>query len=176
MCPLWISSGPCFFNIVNRHEKLSFMNVLLGGSELFSSCSVWFTETLEVNDLPFAKESDHIIDIRIIGQAEDVIVGKAGLLLCRHVLSEIGNNIASNLHCGGGPGIARGKLRIYPGGVVHKIGIKPGGFDLILIEVACKLMDQSTHHLQVAQFLSTQRSIGNVPLSRNLRTAAIYWL
>ena len=52
---------------------------------------------------------------------------------------------------------------VYPNSMVNKIGVETGGFDLLLAQVAGELMDQGAHHLQVAKFLSTQRSIGNVP-------------
>lgn len=70
--------------------------------------------------------------------------------ICGHIFGKIGDDVPSDLHSRGGPGIARGKLGIDASGVVHKVGIKPGGPDLIFAEIAGKLMDQSTHHLQVA--------------------------
>ena len=39
-------------------------------------------EALEVDDFPGPQELDDIIDIRIIAQTKDVIVCRAGLLLC----------------------------------------------------------------------------------------------
>ena len=41
-----------------------------------------FTETLEVNDLTGTQELDDVIDIRVIGKTENVVIGNAGLLLC----------------------------------------------------------------------------------------------
>ena len=44
-----------------------------------------FAEALEVDDFPFPQEADHVVHIRIVRQAQDVVVGKAGLLLwCNH--------------------------------------------------------------------------------------------
>ena len=43
---------------------------------------VRIAEPLEVHDLPLAQESDGVGDIRIVAEAEDVVVGNAGLLLC----------------------------------------------------------------------------------------------
>ena len=40
------------------------------------------TKALEVDYFSLTQESDHIIDIRIVGQAEDIVIGKAGLLFC----------------------------------------------------------------------------------------------
>ena len=39
------------------------------------------TETLEVDDLPLSEELDDIVDIRIIAQPQDVVIGDPGLLL-----------------------------------------------------------------------------------------------
>ena len=47
---------------------------------------VCITKPLEVDDLALAQEADHVIDIRIIGQAENIVIGKAGLLLCCDLL------------------------------------------------------------------------------------------
>ena len=48
---------------------------------------VCFAETLEVDDFPLSQETDDIVDVRVVGKAEDIVVGEAGFLLCRHILS-----------------------------------------------------------------------------------------
>ena len=108
---------------------------------------VCFAETLEMDNLAFPEEANDIIYVRIVRQAENVVIGEAGFLLCGHIFGKIGDDVPSDLHSRGGPGIARGKLGIDASGVVHKVGIKPGGPDLIFAEITGKLMDQSTHHL-----------------------------
>ena len=35
-----------------------------------------------MDDFPLPQEADHVVDIRVVGQAEDVVVGEAGFLLC----------------------------------------------------------------------------------------------
>ena len=40
------------------------------------------TEALEVDHFPGPQEADGVVDIRVIGQAENVVVGNARLLLC----------------------------------------------------------------------------------------------
>lgn len=37
-------------------------------------------ESLEVNDFPRPQELDGIIDIRVVGETEDIVIGDAGLL------------------------------------------------------------------------------------------------
>ena len=40
-----------------------------------------FAETLEMNDLPLPQESDDVIDIRIVADAQDVVISDASFLL-----------------------------------------------------------------------------------------------
>ena len=39
-------------------------------------------EALEVDDLPGAQKFDDVVDIRVVGKPQNVVVGDAGLLLC----------------------------------------------------------------------------------------------
>lgn len=39
-------------------------------------------EALEVDDLPGTQKFDDVVDVRVIGQPQDIVVGDAGLLLC----------------------------------------------------------------------------------------------
>jgi len=41
-----------------------------------------FAETLIVDDLSLAQEADCVIDVRVVGKPQDVIVGFAGFLFC----------------------------------------------------------------------------------------------
>ena len=41
-----------------------------------------FPEALEVDDLALTKEADGITDVGVIAEAQDVVVGGAGLLFC----------------------------------------------------------------------------------------------
>ena len=47
-----------------------------------SSCTLCFAEALEVHDLARTQELDDVVDVGIVGKAQDVIVGHARLLLC----------------------------------------------------------------------------------------------
>ena len=58
---------------------------------------VCLAEALEMHDLPLPQEADGVVDIRIVAEAEDVVVGDAGLLLCRQILCQIRNHIPGNL-------------------------------------------------------------------------------
>lgn len=101
----------------------------------------WFAKTLEVDDFPLPEKTDDIVNIRIIGQTENVVIGEAGFLLCRHILSQIGDHVPSNLHGRSRPGITGGELGVYAGGMIHKICVKASGFDLFLIQISGKLMN-----------------------------------
>ena len=43
---------------------------------------VCFAEPLEVYDLPGTEEADDVVYVGIVAEAEDIVVGNAGLLLC----------------------------------------------------------------------------------------------
>lgn len=40
-----------------------------------------FAEALEVDDFPLPQEADDVVYVWVIGQAENIVIGKAGLLL-----------------------------------------------------------------------------------------------
>ena len=52
-----------------------------------------FPEPLEVYDLSPAQESDRIADVVVVDQAQDIVVGGAGLLLGRHVFRQVSADI-----------------------------------------------------------------------------------
>lgn len=81
-----------------------------------------------------------------------------------HVLGEVGDGVAGGLEGGGGEGHSACGLRPDAGGVIHKVDVKAGLFDLLDGEVAGELVDDGADHLQMRQLLGTQRSIGNVPM------------
>lgn len=94
---------------------------------------VCFAKTLEMDDFTLPQETDHVAHVGVVGQAEDVVVSEAGFLLGRHVLGQIGDDVSGDLHGGRGPGIAGRELGIDAGGMIHKVGIKAGGSDLLLV-------------------------------------------
>ena len=65
---------------------------------LVPSCTLRFAEALEVHDLARTQELDDVVDVGIVGKAQDVIVGHARLLLGGEVLGEVGDGIARDLH------------------------------------------------------------------------------
>ena len=59
-----------------------------------------FTKPLEVHNLSHAQELDGLADIRILHKAKDVVIGSSRLLLCRHILHQIRDNVAGGLELG----------------------------------------------------------------------------
>ena len=60
-----------------------------------------FAESLEMYDLALSQETDGVADFRIFDQAENVIVSGACFLFCRHILEEIGDQVALALEFAG---------------------------------------------------------------------------
>lgn len=116
-----------------------------------------------MHDFTLPEEADDVVDIGVIRETQDVVIGRACLLFGAHILGEIGDNVALDSDRSGGPGSAAGKLGIDPCGVIDKIGIKARFFDFFDAHIAGQLMHQRTYHLQMAQFFRTCRSIGNGP-------------
>lgn len=115
-----------------------------------------------MDDLPGPQEANGVVDVRVVGEPQDVVVGKAGFLLRRQVLGQVGDDVAGDLHGGGGPGVAGGELGIYAGGVVHEVGREAGAPDLFLRQIAGQLMDDGPNHLQMAQLFGAD--VGKQPL------------
>ena len=41
-----------------------------------------FAEALEVDNFAFAQEFQHVVDVRVVADPQQVVIGYAGLLLC----------------------------------------------------------------------------------------------
>jgi len=112
-----------------------------------------------VNHFSLAEEADDIVDIGIIGQTEDIVIGDAGFLLRGKILRQVGDHIAFHLNAGGTPWEAGSGSGINPGGVIDEIGGKIRHTDVLVGEVAGQLIDHGTHHFQMAQLLGTCRGV-----------------
>ena len=115
------------------------------------------TEALEMNDLSGAQEFDHVIDIGIVRQPQNVVIGNAGFLLRCQILREIGDDIALYGHGGRVPRKSGGGRGVNAGGVVYEIRIKAGGLDVLFREISGELVDDGSDHLQMTQFLSADK-------------------
>ena len=47
-----------------------------------------------MHDLPGPQELDDVVDVRVVGQAQDVVIGDPGLLLGGQVLRQVGDQVA----------------------------------------------------------------------------------
>ena len=134
-----------------------------------------------MDDLPGPEELDDVVDVRIVGEAQDVVVGDTGLLLGGQILRQVGDQVALHRHAGGAVREAGGGGGVHAGGPVHKIRVKARGPDLLLGEVPGQLVDDGADHLQMAQLLSAdvgqqalQLRIGHgVPLAQVAQGRAV---
>ena len=122
-----------------------------------------FPEALEVHNFAFAQKLDDIAHIAVIRQAQDVVVGRACLLLRCEILGQVGDGVPGRLEGFRGKRCARRGDGIDPRGVIHEIGVKPRILDLLHGEVARQLVQDRGHDLDVRELLGAHRSIRNVP-------------
>ena len=124
---------------------------------LFFAQPQTLTEALEMDNLPLSEESDDIVDIGIIGQAQNVVIGLAGLLFGGKILGQIGDHITGGLDRGGTPWETGSGSGVDACGMIHKVGGKAGVFlNLFVGQIAGQLMDNGGHHFQMAQFFSAE--------------------
>ena len=116
-----------------------------------------------MHNLPLPQEPDGIVDIGIVTEPQDIVVGNAGLLLRCQILCQIRDHLTGDLHGSGAPRRAGGGDRINAGSMIHKVSVKPGGSDLIFTEVSGELMDDGSNHLQVPQLFGSYLVLRNVP-------------
>ena len=127
--------------------------VVVPGVEVFLHGAQGVAEALEVHDFAFAEEANDVFDVGVVDQAQDVVVGQAGLLFGRQILVQVGQGIAGRLQGGRRKGIAGRGLRIDAGRVVDIVGVKAAGLDFSRGEVAGELEDDGADHLGVAKLL-----------------------
>lgn len=124
-----------------------------------------------MDNFPLPQEADHIADVGVVAEAQDIVIGDPGLLLGGHILGEVADHIPLDADTGGVPGSAGGGGGIDAGGMVHKIGSEAALSQLLLGESPGKLMDDGTDHFQVAQFFGTYRGTKMAPKAQNLCAA-----
>ena len=105
-----------------------------------------------MHDLPLAEELDGLPDVGVVAEAEDVVVGHAGLLLGGQILVEVGDHIPLDPHVLHVKGHARGGHGVETQRVIHEVGGEGGVLDLLLREVAGELVQDGGDHLQMGEF------------------------
>lgn len=123
---------------------------------LTSPCTERFPEPLEMHQFTLPQKPDGIPHVIIIRQPQDIVIGGACLLLCSHILSQVRNNISRRLEKACGKGLARGCNRVNACGMIDKIGVKTGTFDLLRRQIPGQLIHNRGDHLHVTEFLCTQ--------------------
>ncbi len=143
--------GRVAFFIEARVERVEVLRVevLLGNAQRVA-------EPLEMHDFAFPQELDRVAHVGIVGEAQDVVVGLAGLLLGREVLVKVGKGVAGDLELGGREGVARGGLRVDARGVVDKVGVEAAALDLFGRHAAGELVDDRGNHLDVGELFGAR--------------------
>ncbi len=131
---------------------------------LLNSAAKPLTEALIMDYFPLPQELYDVVYVWIVAEPQDVVIGRARLLLCRHVLGKVGDHVALHGHGCGVPREARSGSRIDARRVINEIRIKPGLSDLVDAHRARELVHDGAYHLEVAELFRAQRSIGNVPM------------
>ena len=124
---------------------------------------VCFTKTLEVNHLAFPEELDGLAHVRFLDQAENVLIGGAGFLLCGQILCQVGDGVALHLEFTGVEGDTCRCRGPYAYGVIHIVGGKAALFDFFHGEIAGQLMNDGADHLHVCKFFRAYLVFRNVP-------------
>ena len=74
----WLFAGGAGVEFRVKGVEILAVQVVLGDAQRLA-------EPLEVDDFPFPQELDGVPYVRVVRQAEDVVIGNAGLLLwCNH--------------------------------------------------------------------------------------------
>ena len=120
--------------------------------EFFLKQAECLAEPLEVYNFPLAQETDRIADFGIFDHAENIIVGSAGFLLRRHILEEIGDQIAFALELAGIERNTACRLGPDADRVVHIVSLEAAVFDLFHGEIFGELVYDGGYHLQMSQF------------------------
>ena len=120
---------------------------------LVPSCTLCFTEALEVHDLARTQEFDDITHVRIVGKAQNVVIRHARLLFRSQVLCEVRDGVARDLHGARRPRVTRGELWENARRVVDKVRLEPSLLDLLLGQIARKLVNDRADHLEMPQLL-----------------------
>lgn len=122
---------------------------------LLNSAAKPLTEALIMDYFPLPQELYDVVYVWIVAEPQDVVIGRARLLLCRHVLGKVGDHVALHGHGCGVPRKARSRRWVYARRVVYEIRIKPGLSDLADAHRARELVHDGAYHLEVAELIGT---------------------
>lgn len=158
----WAARGGGQWKTLGIQRRVGGVDVFL--VEALAQQGDGLAKALEVDNFPLAEEANHVVDIGIVAQAENIVVCDPRLLLGGQILGEVGDGIAFDADACGVPGRAGGGGGVDAGGVVDEVGHKSALLNLAVGELAGELVDDGADHLQVSQLFGTYRSNGNVPI------------
>ena len=94
-------------------------------------CLLAVAKALKMDNFTLSEKADRVTDIGVVSEPENVVIGGSSLLLSRHILMQVGDNVALGLEIcrskrrsGGGDGIDSGC-------VVDEIGVEAACLDFV---------------------------------------------
>jgi len=111
------------------------------------------SEALVVHDLARSEETYRVDDVRIVAEAQDVIVCGSRFLFGSHRFMKVGDRVALAGDCHSAERHAGRRRRINTCGVVYEVGVEARLLDLILAEVARELIHDRADHFEMVEFL-----------------------
>lgn len=135
---------------------------------------VSFAEALEVHDLTRPQELERLAHIRVVDQAQQVVVGRAGLLLCCQIFKQVGDRVALALQRRRRKRDARRGLRVDAGRMVDEVGVEAALLDLFGRQVARQLVDDRGDHLLMGELFCTYLRVKMAPRANGCLPSAGY--
>ena len=108
-----------------------------------------------MHNLTHAQELDGFAHIRVLHQAQNIVVGGTGLLLCRHILHQIRNGVPCHLKLRSSERESGSRLGPHANGMIYIIIRKAALFNLFHGQVPGQLMHDGRHDFQVGQLFRT---------------------
>lgn len=132
-----------FINLWIICVEILWISLILNAAQTFS-------KSLEMHDLTHPQETDRISHFRILHDPQDIVVGQTCLLLCCHILVEVGDGISGALELAGAEWLSAGGLWPDSKSVVDIVFVKTGSLDLLRSQVFGELVDDGCDNFQMA--------------------------
>lgn len=137
------------------HIKCGVEGIKVSAVQFILRSSQTFTEPLIVNHLPLPEELNRLAHIIVLDNAENIVIGGSGFLLCRHILMKIRNYIPLGLKLAGIKGNSSGRLGPDRRSMVNIIRAKALFYQLFGSQVSGELMNDGGNNFKMRQFLCT---------------------
>ena len=111
--------------------------------QIILSYSHSVAKALEVNYLALTQELDDVVNVGVVGKTENIVIGRASLLLSRQVLVKVGEDISLDADVLHVKGYSCGRYGIGAVGMVHEVGGKGCAVYLVHREIFGKLVNNS---------------------------------